>query len=175
MIASFSSKKPSKISKRTLRMESLESREMLSVNPLGYEGDVIQTSQTFGTEAVPFETEAAGDLEFVSKTANSLVFDYTLIGTTDIGIGDVSVTPAGGSVAVAVSVGGVQRITITGLAASTKYTVIVTETGEDPVSKTESTTTVPTPKVSIPTGLAATGGTATAPIFTATAGQPVKR
>ncbi len=61
MISIFSGKGNSKkISKRALGMESLENRELLSINPLGYDGaDYVQTAQTFGVES-DVTTEAVG-------------------------------------------------------------------------------------------------------------------
>ena len=78
MIASFS-KKTSKVTKRVLRMESLESREMLSVNPLGYEGEnvgFVQTSQTLNAaptlDAAPDYEFAAASMEFGIEAATPI-------------------------------------------------------------------------------------------------------
>ncbi len=54
---SFSKKGSSKTTKRVLGMESLESREMLSVNPLGYDGDVQYAAAMVATENVQVEAE----------------------------------------------------------------------------------------------------------------------
>jgi hypothetical protein len=80
--------KLSKLSKRTLGMESLESREMLSVNPLGIDinynsPDFVQTNaaQEFQTEAG--ETVAA--LSFADVTYKTMEVTVPKNGTSDLG------------------------------------------------------------------------------------------
>ena len=128
------SKKASKFSKRVLGMESLESRELLSINPLGYDGsDVVQTantSQDFGTEAAGatvtvsnLETNAAGQFSF---TLTQTATDYYLVQYRSNTTGpdnwiDATVTGASGQFVSGTPV----NITLTGLTAGTPVDIRV--------------------------------------------------
>ena len=62
-----------KTARRALRMESLESRELLTVNPLGYDGPLaVQTNQSFAAEST-IETEAAVVQAEAEATSNKAV------------------------------------------------------------------------------------------------------
>ena len=159
-------------------MESLETREMLSVNPLGLDGTVVQTNATLSPTNATVSPNAGNLPPANYVTANTAGFLYTAtnaantveavvtVGSTSTQAGSVNVTRS--------PVNDTQwTITIGALSPETGYTLTVTEkeTGGSTVGTpaTQTFTTLAedpvdpeiggmTPTVSIPTGLKVDGG-----------------
>ncbi len=133
-------------------MESLESRELLSINPLGYDGsydnsDTVQTSQTFAGES-DFSTEVASASE-VTATSCKVAWEASTDGT---GLVKITLTPQGGGSSIVETVASSDitaagSATISGLTAGTAYNITV-----------EGATSAGTAQTSTVTTLAATGG-----------------